>query len=123
VNENGDMEGSIGGGIMEHKFVELAKQQLKDGIRSASVKKQIHDKSAATDQSGMICSGEQTLWLYPVKKTEEQIISAIIDSLESTRNGTLKLSAQGISFLMESPAKDFQFTMSNENDWAYVEKT
>ena len=29
VNEKGDMEGSIGGGIMEHKFVEMAKEQLR----------------------------------------------------------------------------------------------
>ena len=28
VNANGEMEGSIGGGIMEHKFVEMAKKRL-----------------------------------------------------------------------------------------------
>ena len=28
VNSNGEMEGSIGGGIMEHKFVEMAKEKL-----------------------------------------------------------------------------------------------
>src|SRR5688500_2407862 len=69
VNANGEMEGSIGGGIMEHKFVELAKEKLKNkelnieqGTRISergSIKKQIHDKSVATNQSGMICSGEQ----------------------------------------------------------------
>ena len=30
VNTTGEMEGSIGGGIMEHKFVEMAKEQLKE---------------------------------------------------------------------------------------------
>ena len=29
VNAKADMEGSIGGGIMEHKFVEMAKERLK----------------------------------------------------------------------------------------------
>ena len=29
VNAKGEMEGSIGGGIMEHKFVELAKERLR----------------------------------------------------------------------------------------------
>ena len=30
VNANSEMEGSIGGGIMEHKFVELAKERLQE---------------------------------------------------------------------------------------------
>jgi xanthine dehydrogenase accessory factor len=123
INGNGDMEGSIGGGIMEHKFVELAKQELKEGVRSAMVKKQIHDKSAATDQSGMICSGEQTIWLYPVKKNEAEEIDKLIASLEQAKNGTLKLSPQGISFTSESPARDFQFEMKSEKEWSYLEKT
>jgi len=29
VNANGEMAGSIGGGIMEHKFVELVKEKLR----------------------------------------------------------------------------------------------
>ena len=33
VNEKGVMEGSVGGGIMEHKFVELAKERLIEGSR------------------------------------------------------------------------------------------
>ena len=28
VNANGEMEGSIGGGIMEHKLVEMAKDKI-----------------------------------------------------------------------------------------------
>src|SRR3954471_16418201 len=59
VNNNGDMEGSIGGGIMEHKFVELAKQKLSGHDDQTQLRKQHHDKSATRDQSGMICSGEQ----------------------------------------------------------------
>src|SRR5258708_1156149 len=60
------MSGSIGGGIMEHKFVELAKQRLQLHIQELSLVKQWHDKEAAKNQSGMICSGEQTIFLYTV---------------------------------------------------------
>ncbi len=90
VNANGEMEGSIGGGIMEHKFVEMAKERLKRQGASeqdtseqqpvASVRKQFHDKTADKDQSGMICSGEQTIFLYPVLKTDEEQIQKIISS-------------------------------------------
>ena len=61
VNAAGEMEGSIGGGIMEHKFVELAKEKLKAGNQEPDFKKKIHDKSVAAEQSGMICSGDQTI--------------------------------------------------------------
>src|SRR6476620_5706764 len=65
VNANGAMEGSIGGGIMEHKFVEMANEKLRVGSQESGVKRQVHDK-LATNQSGMICSGEQTILLYPI---------------------------------------------------------
>ncbi|MEK7226664.1 MAG: XdhC family protein, partial [Bacteroidota bacterium] len=50
VNANGEMAGSIGGGIMEHKFVEMAKEKLlaaSNELRAGVLKKQVHDKSAA----------------------------------------------------------------------------
>src|SRR5690349_20881014 len=58
-----EMCGSIGGGIMEHKFVEMARNRLllnDDPL----LKKQFHRKSEAQNQSGMICSGEQTVLMY-----------------------------------------------------------
>src|ERR1043165_1596774 len=70
VNAKGDMQGSIGGGIMEHKFVEMAREQLRvvsDELRAPDLRKQVHNKSAAKNQSGMICSGEQTIFLFKLK--------------------------------------------------------
>src|SRR4051812_15344472 len=57
VTANGELSGSIGGGIMENKFVDLAKENLKHDNPELYVRKQIHDKRAAKNQSGMICSG------------------------------------------------------------------
>ena len=124
VNETGDMEGSIGGGIMEHKFVEMAKQRLKaQEHKEQEIRKQYHDKTAAINQSGMICSGEQSILLYRVKQSDLAIIQSIIQSLEHYQNGTLTLSPGGINFSTAIPDKDFYFEMRSENDWAYVEKT
>src|SRR4030095_10379435 len=86
VNASGDMEGSIGGGIMEHKFVEMAKEKLlavSHKPLASAVKKQVHNKTAGKDQSGMICSGEQTIWIYAVRQEEKKAISALIQSLEN----------------------------------------
>src|SRR5258706_12231235 len=68
VNAKEEMEGSIGGGIMEHKFVELAKEKFRVNSRVPGVGKQIHDKSPVKDQSGMICSREETILLYPLSE-------------------------------------------------------
>src|SRR5688572_13265487 len=94
VNGNGRMEGSIGGGIMEHKFVEMAKDKLKESSKEASIRKQLHDKSAAKNQSGMICSGEQTILLYIVQPGDATHIENIISSQQQYKNGTLILSPE-----------------------------
>src|SRR5688572_19959821 len=125
VNANGEMEGSIGGGIMEHKFVEMAKERLRAMSRElrANLRKQIHDKSVAKEQSGMICSGEQTILLYPVQKMDMVYVQNIISSLEKNKNGLLRLSSSGIKFSEKIPGKDFHFSMRTEEDWEYEEKT
>lgn len=126
VNENGEMEGSIGGGIMEHKFVEMAKEKLR-AISSesevANIKKQIHDKSAAKNQSGMICSGEQTILLYKVQEKDEAHINNLIASIEQYKNGMLILSSDGIQLNDSAPEKDFDFIFQSEEQWIYKEKT
>ena len=126
VNAEGNMEGSIGGGIMEHKFVEMAKERLPSAsyeLRASSIRKQLHDKTAAKNQSGMICSGEQTILLYRVQQSDLTIIQNIISSLEQNKNGTLNLFPSGINFSSTVPAKDFHFAMRSEEDWKYEEKT
>jgi xanthine dehydrogenase accessory factor len=124
VNADGKMEGSVGGGIMEHKFVEMAKEQMKQHrLYDANLFRQVHDKTAGEKQSGMICSGEQTIFLYPVKFTDTATITSIIESLEQFRNGTLELSPAGLRFMPVIPSQDFTFINNPGEDWIYKEKT
>jgi len=117
------MEGSVGGGIMEYKFVEMAKARLQNNSNEVSVHKQIHDKAAAKNQSGMICSGEQTIVLYRLQQKDSIHISNIISSLQRNKNGTFKFSPAGILFEEKPPAKNFDFNLKDENNWTYIEKT
>jgi xanthine dehydrogenase accessory factor len=138
VNAACETEGSIGGGIMEHKFIELAKEKLSYrlqdtgfrklnaqpiGEQSGILKKQYHNKSAPANQSGMICSGEQTILIYPVSDKDSETIQQIIASLEQNNNGTLQLSPDGLQFFNEAPDTDFSFTMKSDDDWLYRERT
>ena len=141
VNGAGETEGSIGGGIMEHKFVEMAKERLSTGdlVNKAAetnhkalnispgaggtIKKQFHNKSAPANQSGMICSGEQTILLYTASATDAEKVQQIITSLEQEQNGTLQFSPAGLQFFPAVPETDYFFTMTTEQDWIYQEKT
>jgi len=122
VNAAGQLGGSLGGGIMEYKFVELAKVKLAGPSPLPSVHLQIHDKIAAQNQSGMICSGEQTIFLYKLKKEDIEIIEAIIQSLTANKNGSLQLSAKGILFSQTIPKYDF-LLQKNGDDFTLIEKT
>src|SRR5690349_20362873 len=64
LSGTGEMAGSVGGGIMEHKLVELARNLLAQNSFQPLLKRQIHSKAAPQNQSGMICSGEQTVGIY-----------------------------------------------------------
>jgi xanthine dehydrogenase accessory factor len=123
VNVEGEMDGSIGGGMMEQKFVEMAKEQLRNHSNGTDIRKQVHDKSAAKNQSGMICSGEQTILLHTLQPADSAAIENIIQSLEQHQNGTLTFSPAGIRFFAEIPDLDYYFSMQSEHDWKYLEKT
>jgi xanthine dehydrogenase accessory factor len=115
--------GSIGGGIMEHKFVEMAKAILQQDEGAGAIYRQVHDKSATKNQSGMICSGEQTIFLYKIQPRDIDHIYALLLSLKEPKNGLLQLTNQGILFLNETPEENFFFEQKDETDFLLIEKT
>jgi xanthine dehydrogenase accessory factor len=124
VNQQGKIEGSLGGGIMEHKFVEMAKEQLSFtvGQSPGKIRKQVHDKSVGKNQSGMICSGEQTILIYRIAEKDNICLDNIITCLDQNKNGTLQFAPDGILFEDALPSTDFYFEQKNEEDWIYKEK-
>lgn len=123
VTADGLMEGSIGGGVMEHKFVELAKEKLQQQQQELSVRKQIHDKAATRNQSGMICSGEQTILLYTIGYKDLSAIQSIIICLQQHEKGRLQLSPAGLHFQSgRLPVNNFHYHFVSGQDWLYEEK-
>lgn len=126
VNAVGGMAGSIGGGIMEHKFVEMAREQLMQDAEFMAVRRQVHDKRSAKDQSGMICSGEQTILLYRVRSCDAPLIQEMIDCLTQFKKGVLQLSAAGLQFSLaglqfSDNAGSLGFVMQSADNWCYRE--
>ncbi|MEO8769373.1 MAG: XdhC family protein [Ferruginibacter sp.] len=117
-----DIFGSIGGGIMEHKFVEMAKSKLKETNSGAVIYKQVHDKAVAKNQSGMICSGEQTIFLYHIQKKDITHIDALIVSLNINKNGSLQLTKTAITFSADVPSTNYYLEF-RADDFLLIEKT
>lgn len=114
------MQGSIGGGIMEQKLVELARDLLKKGKHEAILKHQIHRKDASKDQSGMICSGDQTIAMVPLYPSCLPVVGRLLACLQNSSSGVLRLSPEGIDFEEETPANDDYFVVGD--NWAYQEQ-
>jgi xanthine dehydrogenase accessory factor len=123
VTGTGEMTGSIGGGMMEHKLVELAKTMLQFNQYGGIYQKQIHNKSATKNQSGMICSGEQSVYVQLLTSETLMEVNPMVDSLEKRLNGTLAISPTTIRFYTTLPKLDFEFYFKTENDFIYKEKT
>jgi len=99
VDADGTLCGSIGGGIMEIKLVELAKARMAQGISTSLLKRQVHRKTAPRDQSGMICSGEQSVvFLEPTTK-DLPVIRTIIRCLKQNKPAILQITEQGFQVL------------------------
>ncbi len=123
VDGSGKMYGSIGGGIMEHKFVEMAKDKLRSDEAQSHLKKQVHSKSVQHHQSGMICSGEQTIVLYHLHEKDYNVVQNITESVSHHYNGTLTLTPDSISFEGKHTIAQPVFSFQDENNWSYKTPT
>ncbi len=114
IAEDGTVCGTIGGGIMEHKFVEKAKLLMQQNATGVLLQKQFHDKTTGNNQSGMICSGNQTNVFIPLASTDRKTIINIFAS----KGETIQILPTGIS-LISGKAKGLEY--KNDNDWIYTE--
>jgi xanthine dehydrogenase accessory factor len=104
VTQN-QMHGTIGGGIMEHKLVEYARSLLEKSTFNPFIKHQIHDKSAPNDQSGMICSGRQSIAFYALNTESLSWIDLILNS----EKGKISYSENGIHLNATTSATEWEF--------------
>ncbi|GAA3951138.1 XdhC family protein [Hymenobacter algoricola] len=116
-----DSAGSIGGGIMEHKFVDLARARRREANPALVLRPQIHRREAPTDRSGMICSGEQVVLLFPLQPTDQPAVEACVRALEQLSAAYFTLSAAGLR-VQPAPANLPSFAYHAGTDWHYAER-
>ncbi len=111
------MHGSIGGGSMEHKLVELARSLLDKPEAFPFLKRQIHQPGIGQDRSGMICSGEQTIAFFLLGPDQLGLCEAIIGASNAGTATELIICAKGL-FFSAGPSST---GLDEEGDWAYRE--
>lgn len=123
VSENFEMQGSIGGGIMEYQMVELAKTLFDKPFKSF-IKRQNHNKKAEKDQSGMICSGHQIIAFHLLTPEEKniQLIKEIITCLKNNCNKNLILQADKLYLSDRKQDNRYEIKTTDEKNWEYSEK-
>jgi len=115
---NGEISGSVGGGIMEYNIVEEAKLYIKDSSFIPFLKKQIH-QGEIIDGSGMICSGEQTVLFKILDKSNLSTIQKILNY----NTGVLTITSNTFAFNANLNQNDNHYFLSkNDQTWTYSEK-
>ena len=119
VAADGAICGTIGGGIMEHKLAEKAKDMLLKNEMGVLLMRQYHNKEHTTDQSGMICLGNQLNVFIPLSSADEKTIETILQEGPYT----IQLSPKGLSIHESVPAdKNHSLQFKSNEDWLYIEK-
>lgn len=112
VTAAGRMHGSIGGGSMEHKLVELARSLMDRAEAFPFLKRQVHREGEARDRSGMICSGEQTVAFFRIGPADGAWIRALVECTDA--HGTIGYGQQGIRVI---PASTVRATGGDAEVW------
>ncbi|MEN8117547.1 MAG: XdhC family protein, partial [Bacteroidota bacterium] len=117
VSGDDKMFGSVGGGSMEYKLVQLAKKQFiePEGIFSKVI---MHTSLNDPDDEGMICSGSQHVAFYPINKKHLPLIKFIADANE----GELFFTETGFDVNPEvNLSRKTDLKINDERSWYYTE--
>ena len=124
-----EVAGSIGGGIMEHKWMELARQRLREADATPLLRPQVHRREALADRSGMMCSGEQEVLLWPLTTVELPTVLEIESALQNRNGSHVALSpALGLQLLpnekgaTSNVAEASFYTYQPGPEWCYRER-
>lgn len=116
VAQDGDLQGSIGGGVMEYRLTEEARKLL--SVRfSPFLRQQDHHDENSNDSSGMICSGKQMLAFYMIEESH----LPLIETLTSSRSGRLFYTNEGIRLSESDRVEKEQLEINDDKHWIYSE--
>jgi xanthine dehydrogenase accessory factor len=129
VAADGELCGSIGGGVMEVNLVEQSRELLSvppavAGGSTSFLRPQIHQKNLP-NSSGMICSGKQTVIFRMLTPENADTVNAIVEAAKKHTLAFLTITLE--TFNMKppkggTPNMDFRFEKISEHEFVFEEK-
>lgn len=130
VDAVGDVEGTIGGGVMEANLIDEARHRLRAREdRPPELRRLVHRKTGTHNPSGLICAGEQTnLALTLDPERDAATVRLFCDTLEDQagRSARLRIDANGLSVATEhasSPTLGYARLNEEGGEWRYAESS
>src|SRR5262245_9705379 len=126
VGADGELAGSIGGGVMEVRLVEESRRLVRDagtrGRGDAELSLQEHRENSP-NASGMICSGKQTVIFKLLSPSDAGTADQVIDALESRRGDVVSITHAEIRVgPPEGGTQNFTFEKSSDTEFHYTER-
>ncbi len=124
VTADGELCGSIGGGVMEVRLVEQAKAKSKKvkGKSRSDIVEQVHRKDAL-NASGMICSGRQMVVVRQLTTGDAETVNSIIVALKSRMTAALTITPSDFKIEpTKAGTSNIAFEKLSKNDFTYTEK-
>ncbi len=122
VSSSGELSGTIGGGAMEYNMVNLSRDLIGKQESDPLVVRQVHDQGVGKDSTGMLCAGMQIILLFPLEQAHQEVVNAIVESMNKGQTGVLDMTPDYFSFdqsFVDSAMIDWD--MQSEDEWHYSE--
>ncbi len=127
VASDGELFGSIGGGVMEVNLVEQSRAVLSEpgaiatGFSAATLTDQVHKKDA-TNSSGMICSGNQTVILKLLSAADAVAVNAIAAKMQKRQPIAFEISNLKFQIIETTEDNSRRLFSKTSDKFVYQEK-
>jgi len=120
VSSNSETLGSIGGGVMEYDFLKKCRKAFKDNIILNEIETLHHKKTKTLKNSGLICSGSQTNFIFTLTKSSLPEVKKTLTAFKKKTPGLLVFTPAGINFTLtgKKTAKP-KYVFTNKHNWKY----
>lgn len=122
VAADGELCGSIGGGVMEVNLVEEGRNLLSEpGATATGLREQIHQKNSP-DASGMICSGRQTVIVRKLTHTDFGAVDQVISAIKDRSGKRFRLTNEDFRIDDDKDRPNIEFNRIGSLEYAYSER-
>jgi len=99
---DGGLAGSIGGGKLEYDLVEDARALLCRADPAPLLRRLRLEDDGSPEANGMICGGEQSVLLYPLRPADSSTIERILAAIQANAAGAWSITNSGMLWMGEA---------------------